>query len=144
MPIHMQTYILNFQRATAIGAGLETRGYRGGFRDAANGYLYEKEVTEDFAVKLLFTKKGDTLGEVGLLMGSRYVNRVMHSLGLFIDETITPIEEHQTIIAVDLVWLRWNRSPERAAECRYDYQFGTTRGVHRFFEDLDTVGRDFV
>jgi hypothetical protein len=140
----MQSYILNFQRATAVAAGLERREYRGGFRDSANGYLYQKEVTEDFAVKLLFTKKGDTLGSVGLSMGSRYVTRVMHAQGLFINGQQTPIDEPRTVISVDLLWLRWNRNPERTTECRDDYEFGAERGVQRFFEDLDTAGQDFI
>jgi hypothetical protein len=141
----MQSYILNFQRATGVAAGLEQRGYRGGFRDSEEHYLYEKEITDDLALKLLFTKKGDTLGQVGLLLGSLYINRVMHSLGLFIDEQTTPVEEHEIVIAVDLLWLRWNHTPERATECKYDYKFGTDdNGVQRFSEDLDTVGQDFV
>jgi hypothetical protein len=140
----MQTYIRNFQRATAVATGVEERGYRGGFRDTANGYLYKKEITEDFAVDLLFTNKGDTLGQVGLLSGFRSVNRVMHSLGLFINDGITPCGEPETVVAVDLLWLRWNRNPERAVEYEHDYLFGTERGVQRFFEDLDEVGQDFV
>lgn len=140
----MQSYILNFQRATAVATGLEHRGYRGEFREGLNGYVYKKKINDDLEVKLVFTKKGDTLGNVGLLVGSRNVNRLMHSLGLFINVPATPIEEHETVIAVDLIWLRLNHDPNRIAECKDDYKFGTEHGVQRFFEDLDTVGRDFI
>jgi hypothetical protein len=141
-----QSYILNFQRAaTEVADGLRQRGFHGGLRDDEEDYLYRKRVTDDLALKLLFTKKGDTLGEVGLLLGSLSINRVMHSLGLFIDERIPPIGEHQTVVAVDLIWLRGNHSPERASKCKYDYTFGIdNHAVQRFFEDLDTVGQDFV
>lgn len=140
----MQSYIRNFKRATAVAAGLEQRGYRGGYRETANGYLYQKEITGDLEVQLLFTQKGDTLGRVGLLLGSREVSRAMHSLGLFLGEGVSPVEDHEVVVAVELLWLRWNREPERAEEYENDYQFGTERGVRRFFEDLDTVGQDFI
>jgi hypothetical protein len=73
-----------------------------------------------------------------------HVNQTMHSLGLFLDHQQTPIEESEVVIAVDLIWLRWNHDPDHAEENRYDYKISTEHGVLRLLEDIDTVGRDFI
>jgi hypothetical protein len=113
-------------------------------RESANGYFYSKRINDYFTLGLLFTPMGDNLGNVGMLIGSPLVSQVMHSLSLFIDIPPTPADEAEVILAVNLIWLRWNHSPEQAAIYRDDYKLGTKFGAQRLLEDLDAVGQDFV
>lgn len=139
----MKKFISRIQEAPGLVAGLEDSGYKGELLEADDRYLFVKDLNDEFVLQLLLSPQREKSISVGMLIASAVVKRAMHSFNLFLDDPVTSIDSPEVVLAVDLLWLRWNGEPERAPLYKFDYGFGT-QGVDRLFEDLNTVGRDFV
>ena len=121
-------------------SGLAERGYSlSPLDDDENHCAFIDNSPADIAVKILISVWDRVTFRCALLVCSHNVSRQFHSKGLFLDEHVDKAESPEAVLAVELLWLRWNDDPENAQHHRNDYSYVNEAGSRRFFEDLDTL-----
>lgn len=78
------------------------------------------------------------------LIYSKVLGMQYQDLGLYLDELPNSADAGVAVLSVDLLWLRWNEAPSMIDVYRNDYSYVADSGMQRFFEDMDTVGKDFL
>jgi hypothetical protein len=106
--------------------------------------IFTRNIGNDLTASLLFMKKGMKACSVTILIGSNAVSNNFDLLDLFLDDMRQQKGKTHNVLAVNLLWLRWNNYPEFAKEYKDDYLFDSNFGVKRIAEDLDVVAEEFI
>lgn len=142
----MASFERKLRCTTHLMAGLEERGfvYETNATQDENHISFLKGIGSDIFVRLQFSIRGKEGVGVSLMMASMGVTDAFHRLGLFLDTPAWPVNYADTVLSVDLLWLRWNFEANSALGNRADYQLGSDGNALQLLKDLDTVGQYFI
>lgn len=123
---------------------------------AAGGYILDMDEDDenhckfnpidptDISSQLLISIFDRASFQVGLIIRSSFVGKMFQLHNLFLDQPFDHEGSPIGVLAVDLLWLRWNSDPENAEIYRNDYSYVNEAGATRVFDDLDTLGKTFI
>lgn len=109
-----------------------------------NHFLFTRQYNSDLDVSILFSFLQENICNVAIMLGSPSVKSFYSTYVLSWQGIPLEIDQPVTIVAVDLVWLRWNCNPEDAILYKNDYDYSCSAGIERIFFDLESVGEEFI
>lgn len=128
---------------TNLVAGLWERGFEFAGFEESTAEFRPRERSPIYPVLLLSQFDSDTF-RCALLVMSEHVAQVFHEQSLWLDAQPTETTQELGVLAIDLLWLRWNGEPASMEQYSDDYQMSGEAGCARFLDDFHALATPFL